>query len=114
MLLTPLNVKQPSSTINLTPETEYSNNNETIARLEDKIDKLTNAINKCYDVITLLFNNIMSSNNISSSNLRNTYDNVSVVSVVSDASVVTSANTQSSKNAQVASADVAHITHIIS
>jgi hypothetical protein len=35
---------------------------ETIIRLETKIDKLTNDINKCYDVITLLFNTIMSSN----------------------------------------------------
>ena len=34
---------------------------ETIIRLESKIDKLTSEINKCYDVITLLFNTIMSS-----------------------------------------------------
>uniref|UniRef100_A0A6C0E3I4 Uncharacterized protein n=1 Tax=viral metagenome TaxID=1070528 RepID=A0A6C0E3I4_9ZZZZ len=36
---------------------------ETIVRLESKIDKLTSEINKCYDVITLLFNTIMSSTN---------------------------------------------------
>jgi hypothetical protein len=36
---------------------------ETIIRLENKVDKLTSEINKCYDVITLLFNTIMSSSN---------------------------------------------------
>lgn len=39
--------------------------NETITRMENKIDKLSSEINKCYDVITLLFNTIMSSNNVS-------------------------------------------------
>jgi hypothetical protein len=43
---------------------------ETITRMENKIDKLSAEINKCYDVITLLFNTIMSSNNISSSNIN--------------------------------------------
>jgi len=38
---------------------------ETVTRMESKIDKLTSEINKCYDVITLLFNTIMSSNNLS-------------------------------------------------
>ena len=37
------------------------NNSEIITRLESKIDKLTSEVNKCYDVITLLFNTIMSS-----------------------------------------------------
>lgn len=36
---------------------------EKIARLESKIDKLATEFNKCYDVITLLFNTIMSSSN---------------------------------------------------
>jgi hypothetical protein len=40
---------------------------ETVTRMESKIDKLTSEINKCYDVITLLFNTIMSSNNLSAS-----------------------------------------------
>ena len=44
---------------------------ETITRLESKMDKLSSEINKCYDVITLLFNTIMSSNNVSLSSKLN-------------------------------------------
>ena len=46
---------------------------EKIARLESKIDKLATEINKCYDVITLLFNTFMSSSN------ANTTPNVTMV-----------------------------------
>jgi hypothetical protein len=99
ILLTSLNETQPSSTINLTSEREYSNSNtnETIVRLESKIDKLTNDINKCYDVITLLFNNIMSSNNISSSNLRNA--SADTADTVDNVIVTSSLNNLSSENA---------------
>lgn len=45
---------------------------ETIIRLESKIDKLTSEINKCYDVITLLFNTIMSSSSNATSNATKT------------------------------------------
>jgi len=48
---------------------------ETITRMESKIDKLSSEINKCYDVITLLFNTIMSSNNISLSSGLNPQPN---------------------------------------
>jgi hypothetical protein len=102
ILLTSLNETQPSSTINLTSEREYSNSNtnETIVRLESKIDKLTNDINKCYDVITLLFNNIMSSNNISSSNLRNaSADTADTADTVDNVIVTSSLNNLSSENA---------------
>jgi hypothetical protein len=56
---------------------------EIINRMENKIDKLTIEINKCYDVITLLFNTIMSSNNASvSSNITSNTDNeINITSV---------------------------------
>jgi hypothetical protein len=41
---------------------------DMIVRMESKIDKLTSDINKCYDVITLLFNTVMSSTNNAISN----------------------------------------------
>jgi hypothetical protein len=39
----------------------FPNELDTIKRLENKIDKLTNDLNKCYDVVTLLFNTLMAS-----------------------------------------------------
>jgi len=64
-VLTPTKVVSSSSVAPL-PDSYI----ETITRMENKIDKLSTEINKCYDVITLLFNTIMSSNNISSSNIN--------------------------------------------
>jgi hypothetical protein len=50
------------------PAKLINSDSDTIARMENKIDKLTNDINKCYDVITLLFNTVMSSTNSATSN----------------------------------------------
>ena len=50
-----------SSLILTNTTTSNLDGSESIKRLENKIDKLTNDLNKCYDVITLLFNNLMSS-----------------------------------------------------
>ena len=50
------------------PAKVINSDSDTIARMENKIDKLTNDINKCYDVITLLFNTVMSSTNSATSN----------------------------------------------
>ena len=46
---------------NTNATTSNLDDSESIKRLENKIDKLTNDLNKCYDVIALLFNNLMSS-----------------------------------------------------
>jgi len=62
-VLTPTQVKVVASVSDST-----INGSETIFRLENKVDKLTSEINKCYDVITLLFNTIMSSSNATSNN----------------------------------------------
>ena len=43
---------------------------DVIARMENKIDKLTGDINKCYDVITLLFNTVMSSTNSTTNDIK--------------------------------------------
>jgi hypothetical protein len=61
-VLTPMPVKVINSG---TEPLKYDS--DTITRMENKIDKLTNDINKCYDVITLLFNTVMSSTNIATS-----------------------------------------------
>jgi hypothetical protein len=60
----------PSKVISSIPVPSLSES-ETIIRLETKIDKLTNDINKCYDIITLLFNTIMSSSNNATNNTTN-------------------------------------------
>ena len=67
--------------------TSGSDSIEIINRMENKIDKLTLEITKCYDVITLLFNTIMSSNNASVSsnittNITSNTDNESNISTV--------------------------------
>ena len=61
-VLTPMPVKVINSG---TEPLKYDS--DTITRMENKIDKLTNDINKCYDVITLLFNTVMSSTNSATS-----------------------------------------------
>ena len=65
-VLTPTPVKLVTSVSDST-----INGSETIIRLESKVDKLTSEINKCYDVITLLFNTIMSSSNATSNAISN-------------------------------------------
>jgi hypothetical protein len=78
--------KTPIDVLTPTPAklvTSGSDSIEIINRMENKIDKLTLEINKCYDVITLLFNTIMSSNNASlSSNITSNTDNESNITSV--------------------------------
>ena len=72
--------KTPIDVLTPTPAklvTSGSDSIEIINRMENKIDKLTLEINKCYDVITLLFNTIMSSNNVAlSSGLKTQSSNI--------------------------------------
>ena len=65
-VLTPM----PTKVINSGTE-PLKYDSDTITRMENKIDKLTNDINKCYDVITLLFNTVMSSTNSATNNATN-------------------------------------------
>jgi hypothetical protein len=67
-VLTPLPAKVLAS---ISPSELDKVDSEKIIRLENKIDKLATEINKCYDVITLLFNTIMSSSNNATNNATN-------------------------------------------